>query len=102
MHLEGMMPMTARLGLALLLALAAASAAADEPKAFACSFAAGVTHSYEKGQFAAEPASPLAFGIAAIDARAQVEPAADFRGAPKHADETLLGIDRRPADESNL
>jgi hypothetical protein len=75
--------MTARLGLvALLLALAAAStaAAADEPKAFACSFAAGVTHSYEKGQFAAEPASPLAFGIAAIDARRQTAELKTERG----------------------
>ena len=42
-------------------------AGADEPKAFACSFTAGVTHSYDKGQFTAEKAAPLAFGIAGID-----------------------------------
>jgi hypothetical protein len=54
-----------------LLALLLAPAAADEPKAFACSFTAGVTHAYDKGQFTAEKASPLAFGIAAIDLNAQ-------------------------------
>ena len=48
-----------------------APAAADEPKAFACSFTVGVTHAYDKGQFTAEKASPLAFGIAAIDLNAQ-------------------------------
>jgi hypothetical protein len=59
-----------------LLALHHAPAAADEPKAFACSFTAGVTHAYDKGQFTAEKASPLAFGIAAIDHTAQT---ADLR-----------------------
>jgi hypothetical protein len=44
---------------------------ADEPKAFACTFAEGLTHSYDKGAFVAEKASPLAFGLDAIDARAQ-------------------------------
>ena len=54
-----------------LLALLATPSAADEPKAFSCTFVNGVTHSYDKGAFSAEKASPLAFGIAAIDARAQ-------------------------------
>jgi hypothetical protein len=56
--------------LALLLPLASA-AAADEPKAFACSFQAGIAHAYDQGRFTAEKAAPIAFGIAAIDARAQ-------------------------------
>jgi hypothetical protein len=59
-----------------LLALATAAASADEPKAFACSFTAGVTHAYDKGKFTAEKASPLAFGIAGIDHNAQT---ADLR-----------------------
>jgi hypothetical protein len=54
-----------------LLALLMTPAAADEPKAFVCSFTAGVTHSYDKGQFAPEKASALAFGIASIDLKAQ-------------------------------
>ena len=54
-----------------LLALLASGSVADEPKAFACSFVSGVTHSYDKGSYTAETASPLAFGIAAIDATAQ-------------------------------
>src|SRR5262245_59052996 len=70
-------PMTARPTVALwLLALLLGPAAADEPKAFACNFTAGVTHAYDKGQFTAEKASPLAFGIAAIDHAAQT---ADLR-----------------------
>ena len=54
-----------------LLALIASPAAADEPKAFTCTFAEGVTHSYDNGKFTAEKASPLAFGIAAINGQAQ-------------------------------
>jgi hypothetical protein len=54
-----------------LLALLTRPAAADEPKAFACSFTVGVTYAYEKGQFALENTGPLAFGIAAIDLKAQ-------------------------------
>ena len=54
-----------------LLALLAQPAAADEPKAFTCTFENGVTHSYDNGAYTAEKASPLAFGIAAIDAQAQ-------------------------------
>ena len=42
--------------LALLALLLARPAAADEPKAFACSFTAGVTHAYDKGKFTAEKA----------------------------------------------
>src|SRR5262245_9266171 len=66
------LPMIARPTVSLaLLALLLAPAAADEPKVFACSFTAGVTHAYDKGQFTAEKASPLNFGIAAIDHNAQ-------------------------------
>ena len=54
-----------------LLAMLASAAGADEPKAFSCNFEVGVTHSYNNGAFAAEKASPLAFGIAAIEPRAQ-------------------------------
>ena len=54
-----------------LLTLLASPSAADEPKAFTCTFVNGVTHSYDNGAFVAEKPSPLAFGIAAIDARAQ-------------------------------
>jgi hypothetical protein len=45
--------------------------AADEPKTFACTFNTGVAFSYEKGQFVTEKASPLSFGVAAIDLGAQ-------------------------------
>src|SRR5262245_14726971 len=55
---------------ALLIVLASPSLA-DEPRAFNCTFAEGVTHSYDNGAFAAEKASPLMFGISAIDERAQ-------------------------------
>jgi hypothetical protein len=73
--------MIARLTIAVaLLALAAFSAGADEPKSFACRFTTGVTHSYEKGQFASETASPLAFGIDAINARAQTADLKTDRG----------------------
>jgi hypothetical protein len=54
-----------------LASLLASPASADEPKAFQCTFAEGVTHSYDNGAFAAEKASPLTFGIANIDAKAQ-------------------------------
>jgi hypothetical protein len=53
------------------LALSALPSAADEPKAFTCTFVNGVTHSYDNGAYATEKASPLSFGIAAIDAAAQ-------------------------------
>jgi hypothetical protein len=68
------MPMMVRLsaGLALLLPFALqAAAAAEEPKAFACTFVAGVTHSYDKGSFVSEKAAPLAFGISGIDVGGQ-------------------------------
>lgn len=54
-----------------LLALLVSPSAAEEPKAFSCTFVEGVTHSYDNGAFTAEKASPLAFGIAAIDTQAQ-------------------------------
>jgi hypothetical protein len=73
--------MTTRLPIALaLLALGAASAAADEPKAFTCNFEVGVSHSYEKGQFVAEKASPLSFSIAAIDMNSQTADLKTERG----------------------
>jgi hypothetical protein len=51
--------------------LFASASGADEPKAYNCTFAEGVTHSYSNGAFLAEKASPLRFGIANIDAKAQ-------------------------------
>jgi hypothetical protein len=63
-----------------LLALAAGTAVADEPKAFACSFVEGVTHSYEGGKYVAEKAAPLSFGIEAIDAAAQTADLKTERG----------------------
>jgi len=54
-----------------LLIMLASTAAADEPKAFNCTFTEGVTHSYNNGAFVAEKASPLMFGISAIDTKAQ-------------------------------
>jgi hypothetical protein len=56
---------------AVLLILLASVSAADEPKAFNCTFSEGVTHSYDNGAFVAEKASPLQFGISAIDTKAQ-------------------------------
>jgi hypothetical protein len=61
-------------------ALSTSASGADEPKTFACSFAAGVTHVYDKGKFAAEKASPLSFGIAAIDTKAQTAELRTERG----------------------
>jgi hypothetical protein len=87
-----MAPMTARgnvamivrpaVALALLapLALLASPSAADEPKAFACTFGNGVTHSYDKGAYVEEKASPLSFGIASIDANAQTAELKTGRG----------------------
>ena len=54
-----------------LLGLLASPCAANEPKAFSCNFVNGVAYSYDKGAFVAEKASPLAFGIDAIDASSQ-------------------------------
>ena len=60
--------MTARILLALTVVLGlAGSAAADEPKGFACSFSNGVAHTYDNGKFTTVASAPLAFGIAAID-----------------------------------
>ena len=58
----------ALLGLAL---LCGAAARADEPRAYACTFATGTTHSYDKGAFAAETVSPLSLSVSAIDLDAQ-------------------------------
>ena len=65
--------MYGRPAVACLVALLACGAAAraEEPKAFVCTFTSGVAHSYEKGQFVTEKASPLTFGVAAIDHQAQ-------------------------------
>jgi hypothetical protein len=60
--------------------LSAAVARADEPKAFACTFTTGVTHSYDKGRFATEKASALSFGVAAIDLGAQTAELKTQRG----------------------
>src|SRR5262245_37762779 len=55
----------------LALSSAAPAPAAEEPKAFACSFTSGITNSYDKGRYVSEKAAPFAFNIAAIDAAAQ-------------------------------
>lgn len=57
-------------------ALLAGPTVASEPTAFACRFTDGVTHAYDKGKYAAEPAAPLAFGIEAVNTKAQT---ADLR-----------------------
>jgi hypothetical protein len=59
------------IGLCALLILLASPLRADEPTAFTCTFTEGVTHAYGNGEFTAEKASPLTFGIAAIDTKAQ-------------------------------
>ena len=79
-------PMTARemlcLALLGLLALPAGpAAAAEEPKAFACSFTSGISNSYDKGRYVSEKASPFAFGIAGIDAAAQTAEIRTERGS---------------------
>ena len=79
-------PMTERemvcLALLGLLALSAGPAsAAEEPKAFACSFTSGISNSYDKGRYVSEKASPFAFGIAGIDAAAQTAEIKTERGS---------------------
>lgn len=61
--------MLARLTTALLVCSLGAltGLAADDPRSFACKFTNGTTQVYENGAFAAEKATPLSFGIAAID-----------------------------------
>jgi len=54
--------------------------AAEEPKAFACKFTRGVTHTYDKGRFARQKTAPLSFGIAAINAQAQTAELQTERG----------------------
>jgi hypothetical protein len=66
--------------LAVAVLLCGASARAQEPKAFACTFASGTSFSYEKGRFATEAASPLSFGVAAIDLAAQTAELKTARG----------------------
>jgi hypothetical protein len=66
-----------------LVALLAAPACADEPKAYECRFVAGTTHAYEKGEFVLETTTPLAFGIAAIDTAAQTAQLKTERGTGK-------------------
>ena len=63
--------MVARSAAALLMTLLSATASAGEPKAFTCSFPAGLAYVYDKGQFATEQAAPISFGIEAIDTAAQ-------------------------------
>lgn len=74
--------MLVRLSTALLFALLAANpaGAADEPKAYTCTFTGGVAHVYEKGQFVAEKATALSFGIAAINEQAQTADLKTDRG----------------------
>jgi hypothetical protein len=68
--------------LGMLAALCARPAmAAEEPKAFACSFPAGITNSYDQGRYAAEKAAPFAFAIAGIDAVAQTAEIRTDRGS---------------------
>jgi hypothetical protein len=50
--------------------------AVADATAFACTFREGTAHAYDKGQFAAEKAAPLSFGISAVDRGAQ---SADLR-----------------------
>ena len=74
--------MLARLTLASVLVLltVAPGRAGPEPKALACKFERGVAQVYEKGQFAAEAAAPLAFGIASIDSSRQTADLKTERG----------------------
>jgi len=74
--------MYGRTAVALLVALllSGAAARAQEPKAFACTFTNGVSFSYEKGRFVTEPASPLSFGVAAINLAAQTAELKTERG----------------------
>ena len=68
-------PMTERemvcLALLGLLALSAGpAAAAEEPKAFACSFTSGISNSYDKGRYVSEKASPTTAADTAVRAAA--------------------------------
>ena len=60
----------------LLLMLFGVPAAASDPTAFVCNFSVGTAHAYDKGQFTAEHAAPLSFGISAVNGAAQ---SADLR-----------------------
>jgi hypothetical protein len=74
------MPARQTIASMLVLLAVAPGAGAQEPKSLACRFTAGVTHVYEKGQFTAEKAAPLAFGIASIDAAKQTADLKTERG----------------------
>src|SRR5262245_17330641 len=80
---EGRMTMFVRLSAGLLAGWlgAAPARATEEPKAFACKFTRGVTHTYDKGRFARKKAAPLSFGIAAINAPAQTAELKTERGS---------------------
>jgi hypothetical protein len=45
--------------------------AAADPTTFACWFHEGTAHAYDNGQFAAEKAAPLSFGVSGVNAGAQ-------------------------------
>lgn len=75
--------MAVRLSIALAVsafAAMSASAAADDPKSFSCTFASGVANVYEKGQFVPEKAGALSFGIATINDQAQTADLKTERG----------------------
>jgi hypothetical protein len=73
--------MLARISIALIALLAGFPAhAADEPRAFQCTFNSGTAYIYEKGVFAAEKGAPLVFGIASINAQAQTADLKTERG----------------------
>ncbi len=74
-------PMVRLALLGLLVAMPYARASADEPKAYVCSFTSGITHSYDKGRFASETAAPFTFGIAGINAAAQIAELKTERGS---------------------
>ena len=65
--------MIARLALALACVVlpCCVCAAADDPKGYVCTFTNGITNSYDKGEYVAEKAAPLSFGISGIDLKAQ-------------------------------
>ena len=67
-------------GFLLMAVLAAPPALADQPKAFTCNFVKGVTHVYDKGEFTAEKAAVMSFGIEAIDIAAQTADLKTERG----------------------
>ena len=71
---------SAALALAFLLGASLPGRASEEPRAFVCKFTSGVAHVYESGKFSSEQASPLTFGIGAIDSRGQTADLLTERG----------------------